>query len=83
MPMQLDQPVNAKLVEEVGVGVEARRAEGGGLQREAIAEAIGDVVVKKIGEGVRMKALEVRDNMKKIEDEEINDVLEQLVQLCA
>ncbi|TQD93614.1 hypothetical protein C1H46_020769 [Malus baccata] len=86
MPMQLDQPVNAKLVEEVGVGVEAKRAEGGGLQREAIAEAIGDVVVKKIGEGVRMKALEVRDNMKKIEDEEINDVLEQLeqlVQLCA
>ncbi|KAB2620672.1 flavanone 7-O-glucoside 2''-O-beta-L-rhamnosyltransferase-like [Pyrus ussuriensis x Pyrus communis] len=83
MPMQLDQPVNAKLVEEVGVGVEAKRAEGGGLQGEAIAEAIGDMVVKKIGEDVRMKALEVRDNVKKIEDEEINDVLEKLVRLCA
>ncbi|KAB2627091.1 flavanone 7-O-glucoside 2''-O-beta-L-rhamnosyltransferase-like [Pyrus ussuriensis x Pyrus communis] len=81
MPMQLDQPVNAKLVEEVGVGVEAKRAEGGSLQREVIAEAIGKVVVKKIGEGVRRKALEVRDNMKKIEDEEMDDVVEQLMQL--
>ncbi|KAM1027318.1 hypothetical protein FF2_039633 [Malus domestica] len=83
MPMQLDQPVNARLVEEVGVGVEVIRTGGGGsLQRQEVAKVIIDVVVEKIGEGVRIKALELRDNMKKKEDEEMDGVVEELMQLC-
>ncbi|BBG96983.1 UDP-Glycosyltransferase superfamily protein [Prunus dulcis] len=82
MPMHLDQPINSRLVEEVGVGVEVKRTAEGSLERKEVAKVIRDVVVKKIGEGVRKKALEIRDNMKNKEDEEINGVVEELMQLC-
>ncbi|CAL8118801.1 unnamed protein product [Prunus armeniaca] len=82
MPMHLDQPINARLVEEVGVGVEVKRAGEGSLQREEVAKVIRDVVVEKIGEGVRKKALKIRDNMNKKEDEEIDGVVEELMQVC-
>ncbi|CAL9005653.1 unnamed protein product [Prunus brigantina] len=79
MPMHLDQPINARLVEEVGVGVEVKRTEEGILQREEVAKVIRKVVVEKIGEGVRKKALELRDNMKN-KDGEIDGVVEELMQ---
>ncbi|PQM39586.1 beta-D-glucosyl crocetin beta-1 6-glucosyltransferase-like [Prunus yedoensis var. nudiflora] len=82
MPMHLDQPINSRLVEEVGVGVEVKRTAEGSLERKEVAKVIRDVMAKKIGEGVRKKALEIRDNMKKKEDEEINGVVEVLMQLC-
>ncbi|KAI5343969.1 hypothetical protein L3X38_011846 [Prunus dulcis] len=82
MPMHLDQPINARLVEEVGVGVEVKRTGEGSLQREEVAKVIRDVVVEKIGEGVRKKALKIRDNMNKKEDEEIDGVVEELMQVC-
>ncbi|ONI21747.1 hypothetical protein PRUPE_2G085800 [Prunus persica] len=82
MPMHLDQPINSRLVEEEGVGVEVKRTTEGSLQREEVAKVIRDVVVEKIGEGVRKKALEIRDNMKKKEDAEIDGVVEELMQLC-
>ncbi|XP_008231995.1 PREDICTED: beta-D-glucosyl crocetin beta-1,6-glucosyltransferase-like [Prunus mume] len=82
LPMLYDQPINARLVEEVGVGVEVKRTAEGSFQSEEVAKVIRDVVVDKIGEGVRKKALELRDNMKKKEDEEINGVVEELMQLC-
>ncbi|CAL9005671.1 unnamed protein product [Prunus brigantina] len=82
MPMHLDQPINSRLVEEVGVGVEVKRTAEGSLERKEVAKVIRDVVAQKIGEGVRKKALEIRDNMKKKEDEEINGVVEELMQLC-
>ncbi|XP_008231988.1 PREDICTED: beta-D-glucosyl crocetin beta-1,6-glucosyltransferase-like [Prunus mume] len=82
MPMHLDQPINSRLVEEVGVGVEVKRTAEGSLERKEVAKVIRDVVAQKIGEGVRKKALEIRENMKKKEDEEINGVVEELMQLC-
>ncbi|KAM1778753.1 hypothetical protein ACFX12_040212 [Malus domestica] len=82
MPMQLDQPLNARLVEEVGVGVEVIRTGGGdSLRREEVAKVIRDVVVEKIGEGVRTKALELSDKMEKKEDEEMDGVAEELMQI--
>ncbi|BFG21105.1 hypothetical protein CerSpe_073790 [Prunus speciosa] len=82
MPMHLDQPINSRLVEEAGIGVLVKRTAEGSLQREEVAKVIRDVVVEKIGEGVRKKALEIRDNMKKNEDAEIDGVVEELLQLC-
>lgn len=82
MPMHLDQPFNAKLVEAHGVGIEVKRDENGKLQREEIAKVIKEVVVKKCGEIVRQKAREFSENMSKKGDEEIVGVVEKLVQLC-
>ncbi|XP_048447808.1 beta-D-glucosyl crocetin beta-1,6-glucosyltransferase-like [Pyrus x bretschneideri] len=82
MPMHLDQPYNARLVEELGVGVEVKKTgRGGGLQREEVAKVIKDVMENNIGEVVRRKAMELRDNIGKREDREIEGLVDELVQL--
>ncbi|RXI06522.1 hypothetical protein DVH24_025658 [Malus domestica] len=50
MPIDLDQPYNARLVEELGVGVEVKKTgRGGGLQREEVAKVIKDVMENNTG----------------------------------
>lgn len=82
VPMHLDQPLNARLVEEVGVGVEVRRDVNGKLKREKVANVIREVVEEKGGEGVRRKAKEVKEKMRNNGEEEIDGVVEELVKLC-
>ncbi|KAK9282956.1 hypothetical protein L1049_011181 [Liquidambar formosana] len=81
MPMQLDQPINARLVEEVGVGVEVKRKEDGRLDRKEIAKRIRKVVVEKSGEDVRRNARELSEKMKRKGDEEIDKVVQELLQV--
>ncbi|KAM3686177.1 hypothetical protein ACJW31_11G177700 [Castanea mollissima] len=47
MPMHLDQPVNARLVEALGAGVEVKRDTNGRLEREEVAKVIRKVLVEK------------------------------------
>ncbi|CAN6703636.1 unnamed protein product [Malus baccata var. baccata] len=82
IPMHLDQPLNARLVEEVGVGLEVRRTGSGSLEREEVAKVITDVLVEKIGQILKGKAMELSENMKNKEDKEIDGVVEELRQLC-
>lgn len=82
MPMQLDQPLNARLIEEaVGVGVEVRRDESGGLQREEIAKVVRRVVMEKDGEGVRTNARKFSESMGLKKEEEIDGVVDELLRL--
>uniref|UniRef100_A0A2N9HTA2 UDP-glycosyltransferases domain-containing protein n=1 Tax=Fagus sylvatica TaxID=28930 RepID=A0A2N9HTA2_FAGSY len=83
MLMQLDQPPNARLVEELGVGVEVKRDMDGKLEREEVAKVIREVVVEKIGEGVRIKAKELKEKIRNKGDEEIDGVVQELVQICS
>lgn len=83
MPMHIDQPLNARLVEYIGVGVEASRDENGKLQSEEIAKAIRKVVVEESGEAVRKKVKELSEMMNAKGDKEIDGVVEELVALCS
>ncbi|KAK6781810.1 hypothetical protein RDI58_019606 [Solanum bulbocastanum] len=82
MPMQGDQPMNAKLVEYIGMGMEVVREERGKLQSEEIEKAIRKVVVEKGGEAMRKKAKELSEYMNAKGDEEIDGVVEELLALC-
>ncbi|GFS43020.1 UDP-glucosyl transferase 72E1 [Actinidia rufa] len=82
MPMKHEQPMNGRLVEDVGVAVEVKRNENGKLNREEIAQVIRKVVVEKDGEDVRIKAREFSERMKMKGEEEIDGLVEELVQLC-
>ncbi|CAA3032679.1 beta-D-glucosyl crocetin beta-1,6-glucosyltransferase-like [Olea europaea subsp. europaea] len=82
MPMHLDQPLNAKLVVELGIGVEVARDEKGRLQREKIAKVIKDVVIGTIGQNTRRKVREQRDNTRLRSKEEMDGVVQKLAQLC-
>ena len=82
IPMKYDQPMNARLAEDVGVAVEVKRDENGKLNREEIAQVIRKVVVEKDGEDMRIKAREFSERMRMKGEEEIDGLVEELVQLC-
>ncbi|KAG8391571.1 hypothetical protein BUALT_Bualt01G0201400 [Buddleja alternifolia] len=83
MPMHLDQPLNARLVEEIGVGVEVVRNGFGKLEKEEVATVIRRVVVDECGgEVVRKKARDMSVKIKAKGDEEIDEVVEEFVKLC-
>ncbi|KAL0339781.1 UNVERIFIED_CONTAM: Beta-D-glucosyl crocetin beta-1,6-glucosyltransferase [Sesamum radiatum] len=82
VPIHHDQPVNARLVEEVGVGVEVVRDSNKRLSGERLAAVIEQVVMEDCGEVVRQKAAEMREKLKSKGDEEIDVVVKELVTLC-
>ncbi|KAF5733695.1 crocetin glucoside glucosyltransferase-like [Tripterygium wilfordii] len=81
MPMQLDQPLNARLVEDVGVGVEVKRNKSGRFEREEIAKVIREVMVEK-NRDVKRKAKEMSENLINRGETEIDEMVNELVNLC-
>ncbi|KAL0453227.1 UNVERIFIED_CONTAM: Beta-D-glucosyl crocetin beta-1,6-glucosyltransferase [Sesamum latifolium] len=82
VPIHHDQPINARLVEEVGVGVEVMRDRNKRLSGERLAAVIKQVVMEDCGEVVRQKAAEMREKLKSKGDEEIDEVVKELVTIC-
>ncbi|KAK1351615.1 Glycosyltransferase [Heracleum sosnowskyi] len=82
MPMHLDQPFNAKVMKEVGVGQEVETDENGRFKREEIAKVIRNVVVEESGETIRRKAKEMSEKIRENGKKEIDEVVEELVKLC-
>ncbi|CAI9118730.1 OLC1v1020334C1 [Oldenlandia corymbosa var. corymbosa] len=82
MPMQLDQPLNARLVVEIGAGKEVIRDEKGLLNAEEIARVVKEVVMGNEGLENRRKAREFGERIRANADKEINAAVEQLVKLC-
>ncbi|XP_023741814.1 UDP-glucosyltransferase 29 [Lactuca sativa] len=83
MPMHLDQPINARLVEEVGIGMEVVRDENGRLSREKMAAVVRHVVVSKLGEVVRETAKKMSSDLSMKGEEEIEAAVVELLQLCS
>lgn len=81
IPMHLDQPVNARLVAEIGVGEEVVRDKNGRLHPESIAGVIDRVVVGKKGEGVRKAARNISKKMADNGDKDADKVAKELTKL--
>ncbi|XP_028105123.1 beta-D-glucosyl crocetin beta-1,6-glucosyltransferase-like [Camellia sinensis] len=83
MPMHLDQPLNPRLIEEVGVGVEVKRDQTGRLHIEEIARVLKTTVVEqKNGIRIKRKARELSEKITMKKEEEIDEVVGELVSLC-
>lgn len=82
MPMHLDQPLNARLVEDVGIGLEVRINKCGRIQREEMARVIKEVVMEKDGGKIKRKTREMGEAIKGKGDEEIEWVADELIHLC-
>lgn len=54
MPKHSDQPINARLVKELGIGVEILKDGNGEIKREEVASGIRKVVVDNVGEVKRI-----------------------------
>ncbi|KAK4477889.1 hypothetical protein RD792_017154 [Penstemon davidsonii] len=82
VPLKLDQPLNSRLVVEIGVGVEVKRDESGKFNGENVVEAISKVIVEESGEGFRCKVRELSEKVKMEEEEGFDEVAEQLSNIC-
>ncbi|KAJ8543420.1 hypothetical protein K7X08_005943 [Anisodus acutangulus] len=82
MPMLYDQPLNARLVVEIGVAVEVPRDGNGKLHRVNIAENIKHVIGEEIGQNLRKKVTSLGDNVRLRRGEEMDGVVEVIKQLC-
>ncbi|XP_073525945.1 uncharacterized protein [Phyllobates terribilis] len=82
MPMQTDQPLNARLVESVGVGLEVKRDEFGEYKRNEICRVIRRVLVEEDGVCIRRKARELSEVIVKKGDDDIDVVAKELAQIC-
>ncbi|MCE5165869.1 hypothetical protein HAX54_012733 [Datura stramonium] len=82
MPMDLDQPMNAKLIVEIGVALEVLRDDNGALQREDIARVIKDVICGKCGENLRCNVRNLGEMLRSKNMEDIDVAVLKLTQLC-
>ncbi|XP_047979503.1 UDP-glucosyltransferase 29-like [Salvia hispanica] len=86
MPMNVDQPMNAQLMVELGVGVVVEKDhENEVYVGEEVAKAINKVIVEKnvLYEGLRSRAQKLSETLREKEDEEVNEVAQQLLKICA
>ncbi|XP_052200606.1 UDP-glucosyltransferase 29-like [Diospyros lotus] len=82
VPMHLDQPVVARMVAAAGVAVDVARGENGRLNREEIARGIRKVVVEENGEGIRDKAREFSDIIRRIGEEGVDEAADEFRRIC-
>ncbi|KAH6808763.1 hypothetical protein C2S51_026546 [Perilla frutescens var. frutescens] len=83
MPMRADQPLNAQLVVESGIGVGVEKECNGMYVGEEVAKAINKVMVERtFYEGLRSKALRLSEAIKEKDEHEVNEAAEQLLMIC-
>lgn len=81
LPMKSDQPLNARLMVELGVALEVDRDNNSlDFAREEVSKVIKEVMDSK--SSVRMKAKELSEKIKINEDEVIAAAVEQLKNIC-
>ena len=82
MPMVYEQSRNAKVVVDIGMGMDVPRDKINQRLRGAeVARVIKHVVLPEDGKKIRRKAKEMSERIKKIGDLEMNVVVEKLLQL--
>ncbi|XP_016498882.1 beta-D-glucosyl crocetin beta-1,6-glucosyltransferase-like [Nicotiana tabacum] len=81
IPMQLDQPMNAKLLVEIGVALEVVRDDNGSLHREEIASVIKDVTSGESSETMRCKVRNLGKNLRTKSVEDMDATVEELREL--
>ncbi|KAL1552759.1 beta-D-glucosyl crocetin beta-1,6-glucosyltransferase [Salvia divinorum] len=80
VPMHLDQPINARLVEEIGAGKEVLRDGDGRLNAETVAAVINRVVLE---DEVRAKAADIKAKLALKGDQEIDEMARELMSICS
>nr|GMC61577.1 beta-D-glucosyl crocetin beta-1,6-glucosyltransferase-like [Ipomoea batatas] len=82
MPMHLDQPMNARLMVEIGAAVEVERDEKGELHREEMAAALRETVGGESGENLKRNVKRISENLRLGGSREMDAVVAELEKLC-
>ncbi|CAH9079517.1 unnamed protein product [Cuscuta epithymum] len=82
MPMHLDQPLNAKLIVSICVGIEVERDESGKYHGEDLARGCDEIVLGKAAEKIRTNVKVMSKNARVKSLKEMDEVSIQLAQIC-
>lgn len=82
VPMVNDQPINARVLENIGIGTEVLKDENGRIQSEKLAKAIKEALGEQNGEDMRKKARSLSEKIRNKGEEEIDEIVEELVKIC-
>ncbi|KAK1379134.1 Glycosyltransferase [Heracleum sosnowskyi] len=77
-----DQPTNAKLAVEIGVGLHIPRNSEGKFKSEAVGDVIRKVLVEESGEVLRKKATELSLRIKGKGEADLDKAAEKLMHIC-
>ncbi|XP_074338727.1 UDP-glucosyltransferase 29-like [Apium graveolens] len=84
MPMKGgDQPTNAKLTVQIGVGLQITKDSEGKFQSKEIGDVLRKVLVEESGKGMRKKARELSLKIKEEGDEDLDKAAEKLMHICS
>ncbi|KAG8372982.1 hypothetical protein BUALT_Bualt12G0123600 [Buddleja alternifolia] len=82
MPIKVDQPINARMLAEVGACMEVSTDENGVYKGEEIGKAMKKVMMDKSGDELRLRAQKLSEKMKMEEEEALDSAVEHLWQIC-
>ncbi|KAL8156041.1 hypothetical protein AgCh_001207 [Apium graveolens] len=82
IPIQYDQPLNARVVQEAGVGEEVKRGKNGKLEIGEIAKVIRKIVLNNDGDVVRRRTKYFSECVRERGDRDLDIVARELKKLC-
>ncbi|PKA50891.1 Flavanone 7-O-glucoside 2''-O-beta-L-rhamnosyltransferase [Apostasia shenzhenica] len=80
LPLQIDQPFNARLMVELGVALEVEK-KGGRFSGEEVARCVREVMAGEAGKRVRRRSKEMKGIMADRKDDEIKDMVGRMAAL--
>ncbi|KAJ4747030.1 Glycosyltransferase [Rhynchospora pubera] len=83
LPMEWDQPMNAKLMEELGIGLEIPQHGLGNFTGEDVAASIKQILQSESGERVRKNAEDLAEIIRNRKDDDIPNLANKIVELVS
>ncbi|KAJ3706408.1 hypothetical protein LUZ61_010113 [Rhynchospora tenuis] len=81
LPMEWDQPINAQLMVELGIGVEIPQHGLGNFTGQDVAASIKQILQSESGERVRQNAEDLAEVIRNRKDDEIPNLANKIVEL--
>ncbi|CAH9079495.1 unnamed protein product [Cuscuta epithymum] len=82
MPMQFDQPLNAKLIASLGVGIEVLRDDAGKFHSQDVARVCDEIVNGKLGESIQKNVKVMSENVRLNSMKEMDQAATWLERIC-
>ncbi|KAJ4800525.1 Glycosyltransferase [Rhynchospora pubera] len=83
LPMEWDQPMNAKLMEELGIGLEIPQHGLGNFTGEDVAASIKQILQSESGERVRKNAEDLAEIIRNRKDDDIPNLANKIVEFVS
>ncbi|KAG5588096.1 hypothetical protein H5410_048530 [Solanum commersonii] len=81
MPINHDQPLHSRLVEDLGIEVEILRGENGEIMKEEVAKGIRKVVEERTRKQINLTAMELSEKINLKGEKTINEEIKKLLKL--